>query len=114
MEQAVGFESFDRLGKGEAAVQGDPLSGVTVPRKIEAIAADPIEASERGIELIAEILRKAGAIALDEAISGAMPPAEDVDGIVELGRLDGGQKARPEEPVDQLLAGGNHRRFFCR
>lgn len=70
--------------------------------------------AKRGVKLFAEILREAGAVARDEAILGAVPLAEDIDGIVELCRPERGQEAGPEEPVDQLLAGGGHCRFFCR
>ena len=71
-------------------MQAEPFSGVAVPPYVEAVAADPVEASEGGIELLAEILRKAGAVTLDEAILGAMPLSEDIDGVVELRRPDGG------------------------
>jgi hypothetical protein len=37
-----------------------------------------------------------------------------IDGIVEPRRSDGGQEARLQEVVDQVLAGRGHRRFFCR
>jgi len=66
------------------------------------------------VKLFAEILRETGAVALNEAILGAVPLAEDIDGIVELRRPDGGQEAGLQEVVDQVLAGGGHRRFFCR
>src|SRR5437868_14630382 len=95
-------------------MQAEPFSGVTVPLDVEAIAADPVEAGERGVELFAEILRKAGAVALNEAIFGAVPLSQDIDGIVELRRPDNGQEAGPQEVVDQPLAGGRHRRFFRR
>src|SRR5580693_9169249 len=95
-------------------MQAEPFSGVAVPLEVEATAADPVEAGEGRVELVAEILREAGAVALDEAILGAVPLAEDIDGIVELRRPDGGQKAGLQEVVDQMLAGGRHRRFFCR
>ena len=42
-------------------MQAEPFSRVTVPLDVEAITADPVEASERGVELFAEIFRKAGA-----------------------------------------------------
>lgn len=83
-----------------------------MPLEVEAIAADPVEAGEGRIKLFAEILGEAGAVALNEAILGAMPLAEYVDGIVELRWPDGGQEAGLQEVVDQVLAGGRHRRFF--
>jgi hypothetical protein len=95
-------------------MQTEPFSGVAVPLEVEAIAAGPVEAGEGRVKLFAGILREAGAVALNEAILGAVPLAEDVDGIVELRRPDGGQEARLQEAVDQVLAGGCHRRFFYR
>jgi len=55
-----------------------------MPLEIEAIAADPIEAGEGRVKLFVQILRETGAVALNEAILGAVPLAEDIDGIVEL------------------------------
>lgn len=95
-------------------MQAEPFSGVTVPLDVEAIATDPVEAGEGGVEFFAEILREAGAVALNEAIFGAEPLSQDIDGVIELRRPDGGQEAGLQEVVDQLLAGGCHRRFFCR
>jgi hypothetical protein len=95
-------------------MQAEPFSGVTVPLDVEAIAADPVEAGERGVELFAEILREAGAVALNEPIFGAVPLSQDVNGIVELRRPDSRQEAGLQEVVDQLLAGGRHRRFIRR
>ena len=66
---------------------------MTVPLDVEAIAADPVEAGERGVELFAAILREAGAVALNETIFGAVPFSQDIDGIVELRRPDSGQEA---------------------
>jgi len=92
----------------------EPLSSVPVPLDIEAIAADPVEASEGGVKLFAEILREAGAVALNEAVFGAVPLSQDIDGVVELRRSDSGQEAGLQKVVDQLLAGDRHRRFICR
>jgi len=114
MEQAVGPERVHRFDEGKAAMQAEPFSGVAVPLEVEAITADPVESGEGCVKLLAQILRKTGAIALNEAILGAVPLAEDIDGIVELRRPDGGQEAGLQELVDQVLAGGRHRRFFCR
>src|SRR5947208_16090769 len=91
----------------------EPFCGLTVPLDFEAVAADPVEASKWSVELFAEILREAGAIALNEAILGAVPLSLDIDGIVELRRPDGGQETGLQKVVDQVLAGGSHRRFFC-
>src|ERR1700729_371893 len=88
VEDTVGSERFDRFDEIEAAMEAEPLSGVAMPLDVEAVGADPVEASEGRVELLAEIFREAGAVALDEAILGAMPFAEDIDGIVELRRPD--------------------------
>ena len=90
MEQSFGPECVNRFGEGKAAMQAEPFSGVAVPLEIEAIAADPIEAGEGRVKLIAQILLETGAVALNESILGTVPLAEDVDGIVELRRPDGG------------------------
>jgi hypothetical protein len=95
-------------------MEAEPFSGVTVPLDVEAIAADPVEAGERGVELFAGILREPGAVALNEAIFGAVPLSQDIDGIVELRRPDCGKESRLQEVFDQLLAGGRHRQFICR
>src|ERR1700688_1424566 len=95
-------------------MQAEPFSGVAVPLEVEAITANPVEAGEGRVKLFAQILRETGAVALNEAILGAVPLAEDIDGIVELRRPDGGQEAGLQEVVDQVLTGGGHRRFFCR
>lgn len=94
-------------------MQAEPFSGVAVPLDIEAVAADPVEAGEGGVELLAEVFGEAGAVALNEAILGAVPLSQDIDGIVELRRPDGRQETGLQEVVDQVLAGGGHRRFFC-
>src|SRR5450432_1710781 len=81
-----------------------PFSGVAMPLDVESVAADPVEARERGIELLAEIFLEAGAVALDKAILGAMPFADDIDGIVELRRVDPRQEPRLQELADQPFA----------
>src|SRR5215471_17833080 len=45
------------------------------------------EAGKGGVERFAEILQEAGAVALNEAIPGAVPHSQDIDGIPE--RYDG-------------------------
>src|ERR1700684_2025820 len=95
-------------------MQAETFSGVAMTLEVEAVPADPVETGEGRVELFAGILREAGAVALNEAILGAVPLAEDVDGIVERRRPDGGQEARLQEAVEQVLAGGCHRRLFCR
>ena len=95
-------------------MQAEPFSGVTVPLDVEAVAADPVEAGEGSVELFAEILREARAVALNEAILGTVPLSQEIDRIVEQRRPDGGQEAGLQEVVDQVLAAGRHRRFSCR
>src|SRR6266581_546599 len=51
-------------------MQAEPFSGMAVPLEVEAVAADPVEAGEGGIELFAEILRESGAVALNGAGGG--------------------------------------------
>ena len=71
-------------------MQAEPFSGVAMPVEVEAVAADPVEAGEGRVKLFAEILREAGAVALNEAILGAVPLAEDIDGRVNcVGRMAG-------------------------
>jgi len=114
MEQAFGPERVNRFDEGKAAMQAEPFSGVAVPLEVVAITAGPVEAGEGRVKLLAQILRETGAVASNEAILGAVPLAEDIDGIVELRRPDGGQEAGLQEVIDQVLAGGRHHRFFCR
>ena len=66
---------------------------MTVPLDIEKASRDPVQGCEGTIELLIQRLGETGTVALDETISCAMPLAVDVDGIVELGWLDDGQKA---------------------
>ena len=98
MQDSVGLERLYGVDESEAAMQAEPFSGVAMPLDVEAIPADPVEARERGIELLAEIVRKAGAIALDESIVGAAPFAENVDRVIKLRRAD-----HMQEPADQSL-----------
>src|SRR3974390_1822292 len=104
MQDPIGPESFDSLVEGQTTIDAEPLAGVAMPLKVETVAADPVEASEGRIELFAQIFREAGSIALDEAIFGAMPFAENVDRIIELGRPDRRQEARLQKVVYQPLA----------
>ena len=76
-----------------------------VPLQVEAALAHPVQAGEGGVELLVEVLGIAGAVALDEAVAGAVPLAADVDGIVELRGPDRRQTARLQDLVDQALTG---------
>lgn len=95
-------------------MQAEPFSGVTVPLDVEAVAADPVETGEGGVELLAEVLWEAGAVALNEAVFGAVPLSQDIDGVIELRGPDGGEETGLQEVIDQLLAGRRHGRFFYR
>src|ERR1043166_7470763 len=106
MQETVGLDGLEGFGERQAAIETEPGSGVPMPLDIEAVAADPVEAGEGAVELFAEVLREAGAVALDEAVAVAVPFAEDVDGIVELGGADGRQEPRLQDLVDEALAGG--------
>ena len=57
VEDTVGSERFDRLDESEAAMEAEPFSGVAMPLDVEAVGADPVEASEGRVELLAEIFR---------------------------------------------------------
>src|SRR5690606_2921767 len=104
VQELVSGDGFDRLRQVESAVQAEPFAGVTMPVDIEAIAGDPVQACEGSVELFASVLWEAGTIALEKPILGAVPFAENVDGIVELRRPDAGQVTRLEDFVDQPLA----------
>jgi hypothetical protein len=56
MEQAFGPERINRFDEGKAPMQAEPFSGVAVPLEVEAITADPVEAGEGGVKLLAQIL----------------------------------------------------------
>src|SRR5262245_25379591 len=73
-----------------------------------------IQARERRIELIPEIVWKPRAVAGDEAVFASPPLAENIDGIVERGRTDLGQRARLERSADEALASGRNGGFFLR
>ena len=53
MEQAFGPERVNRFDEGKAAMQAEPFSGVAVPPEVVAITADPVEAGERRVKLLA-------------------------------------------------------------
>ena len=103
MEMTVGFDGLDGLVERQAAVEAPPLTRVAMPLKVEAVAADPVEASEGRVELFAKVVWEAGTVALNEAVLRAAPFAKDVDGVVELGRSDLGQEPRLHEVGDQTF-----------
>ena len=85
-------------------MEAEPSSGVSMPLDIETVAADPVQASERGVEFFAQGLWLTGSIALDEPIAVSMPFAEDIDWVVELSGADRRQKSRLQHLVDKSLA----------
>ena len=74
-----------------------------MPLDIEAVAAHPVQASERGVEFFAKGLRLAGSVTLDEPIAVSMPFAEDIDWVVELSGADCRQESRLQHLVDKPL-----------
>ena len=104
VQDPVGLERVDGLDERQTTVQAEPFFGMAMPLDVEAVAADPVEAGEWGIELLAEIVWEAGAVALDESILRAVPFAADIDRIVELCWSDYSQESRLQEFADQSLA----------
>jgi len=88
MWQTISYDRIHCFDKGQAAMEAEPFAGMPMPLKVEALAADPVETREWRVKLVAEVLGKAGPIALNEAIACSVPFAADVDRIVELGRPD--------------------------
>ena len=104
MEQPIGLERLDGVGKRQVSMNAESRSRVAVPLNVEPIWADPVEAGEGCVELVIEVFGEARAVALVEAILGAMPRSEDVDRVVERRRSDGWQEPWLEELLDQPLA----------
>src|SRR5436190_19152498 len=73
-----------------------------------------VEARERRIELLPEIVWKPRPVARDEAVFASSPFAENIDGIVELGRTDLRQKPRLERRADEALASDCNGGFLLR
>ena len=67
MQYSIDPEGLDGVDEIESAVQAAPFSGVAMPLDVESVAADPVEARKRRVELLAEIFLEVGAVALDEA-----------------------------------------------
>jgi len=63
MQNAVGPEGFDGVFKGEAAMEAKPFASAAMPLDIKAVRADPVEAGAGRIELRAEMVREAAAVA---------------------------------------------------
>src|SRR5712671_8007088 len=99
-------------------MQTPPLPGMPMPHQVELGFRETrfhmVETCERRIELLPEIVGKPRAVARDEAVFASPPFAENIDGIVELGRKDLRQKPRLEHSADEALASGRNDGFFLR
>src|ERR1700757_4577835 len=84
-------------------MEAEPSSRMSMPLEIEAVAANPVQASEWRVEFFAEVLWLTGSITLDEPIAGSMPFAEDIDWVVELSGADCRQESRLQHLVDKPL-----------
>ena len=72
MQQTVGLDGLKGFDERQAAIEAEPSSGVPMPLDIEAVAAQPVEAGEWAVELFAQVLREAGAVALDEPVADVL------------------------------------------
>ena len=84
-------------------MEAEPGSRMSMPLEIEAIAANPVQTSERRVEFFSQSLWLTGSIALDEPIAVSMPFAEDNDRVVELSGADCRQESRLQHLVDKPL-----------
>src|SRR6185437_2566703 len=109
-----GLDGLERFAERQAAIKAQPSSGVAMPLDIEAITAHPVEPRERSIELFAQVFWEARPVALHEPVAVSVPCAENVDGIIELGRSDGREESRLQNPVDEALAGRGDGGLFGR
>src|SRR5229473_7259980 len=99
----VGFDGPQCLDQRQAAIKSEPSPRVSMPLDIEAVAAYPVQASERGVELFAQGLRLTRSIALDEPIAVFMPFSEDIGWVVELSGADYRQESRLQHVIDKPL-----------
>ena len=109
---SVGLDGLQCLNERLTTVEAIPSAGMPMPLNVEAIRADPIQADEGSVEFFAEVFAESGSIALDEAITGTLPSAPDIDAVVERGGVDGGQELRLQDLVDEPLAGGGDARLL--
>src|SRR5579871_5295893 len=107
-QQLVGQNEVQCFVQGYGGIKADPLSRVAMPHHMEPVSSEiflhVIEPRESGIELFAEILGEAGTMAGDETVFVAPPFTEDIDGVIELRRTGGRQKARLQRISDKALA----------
>src|SRR6185369_11782555 len=110
LEVQVRLDQTQGLIELRGRVQPPPLPRVPAPHDVEVdvrrMLVGMIEARERRIELLSEIAREARAIARDEAVLAPPPFADDVDGVVELGRADLRQKPRLQDLGNEAVALG--------
>ena len=75
-------------------MEAEPSSRMSMPLDVEAVAAYPVQASERSVEFFGQGLWPIGSITLHEPIAVSMPFAEDINRIVELSGADCRQESR--------------------
>jgi hypothetical protein len=80
-------------------MEAEPSSRVSMPLDIEAVAAYPVQASERSVEFFGQGLWLIGSIATDESVAVSMPFAEVIEWVVEPSGADCRQESRlqPED-----------------
>ena len=102
MEQSVDL-ACQSLRRASGRDAGRPFPVWRCHWMSKRLRTDPVEAGERSVELFTNILREAGAVALNKAIFGAVPLSQDIDWVVELRRSDSGQERVQE--ARRLAAG---------
>src|SRR5579859_2550216 len=112
MKVAVGLDDLEGFDERLAAVETEPGAGMPMPLDVKAVVADPIQAREGVVEFLAEVLREAGQVALNEAVGTAAPLAADVDDIVGRGGVDGREESRLQHVIDEPLTGGRDPGFL--
>ena len=104
MKDTDGLDQFECFGQRQARLERHPLAGVPHPVDRETIPSEPIEASERRIELPPIIGSPADAVALHEAVAARPPVAANVDRIVEsIAGFDLREKTRFQDLRDERL-----------
>jgi hypothetical protein len=112
MQDTVGFEDSERLGKCHTDVEPPPFARVPHPVDIETVLSHAVDAGEWRVELLATIVFYARPIALHEPISPRRPRAMDVDHVVPFRRLDLRQEARFQDVANEGLASGYDHRLL--
>jgi len=112
MQDTVGFEDSERLGKCHTDVEPPPFARVPHPVDIETVVSHAVDAGEWRVELLATIVFHARPIALHEPISPRRPRAMDVDHVVPFRRIDLRQEARFQDVANEGLANGYDHRLL--